>query len=565
MDGADQLGQLNIELVGIGKLIGSKHAVPKNQREFAWEDKHVNEFINDVTGAQAEDKSEYFLGTVVLTDAGKGTEVVDGQQRMATACILVAAARDYLINTKDTDNIESGSLLSREYLLHKDPKTLEINPFFELNEIDNEYFRKHIIEEPKDKTSTSFQKEIPSHVRLKRAYEMAYEAVKRIAEAPPSKPRDQLNDLIAYLKKNVKVIALVARDEASAFTLFETLNDRGLELAISDLLKNFLLGRSKTRLDEVRAKWLSMKTTLESADAGDKVVMYIRQLWCSQNGLVRDKDLYSTIKKTIANPAKAVAFADTLAKNAKTYSALLNADQDFWKQYGFNTYKSIRALNILAHTQPRPLLLAILGNFAAAEITKAIKVIESWSFRFSITNRLGGEGMEREYSKLAKEIHEGTIKNTKQLVATMKLVPNDADFKEAFQKYALRKSVLARYVLIELERTKNGDQKLEYIPNDNPEDVNLEHVLPHTFPAAGWGSFDEETHAAYANRLGNLTIMNSDDNVAADQAEFVEKKKFYAKSEIKITKEINTFKDWTIAEIEKRQNSLADLAVTRWP
>ncbi len=322
MDGADQLGQLNIELVGIGKLVGSKHAVPKNQREFAWEDKHVNEFINDVTGAQAEDKSEYFLGTVVLTDAGKGTEVVDGQQRMATACILVAAARDYLINTKDADNIESGSLLSREYLLHKDPKTLEINPFFELNEIDNEYFRKHIIEEPKDKTSTSFQKGIPSHVRLKRAYEI-------------------------------------------------------------------------TRLDEVRAKWLSMKTTLESADAGDKVVMYIRQLWCSQNGLVRDKDLYSTIKKTIANPAKAVAFADTLAKNAKTYSALLNADQDFWKQYGFNTYKSIRALNILAHTQPRPLLLAILGNFASAEITKAIKVIESWSLKHEAIGRHHETGSER--------------------------------------------------------------------------------------------------------------------------------------------------------------------------
>jgi hypothetical protein len=221
-----------------------------------------------------------------------------------------------------------------------------------------------------------------------------------------------------------------------------------------------------------------------------------------------------------------VAFADTLAASAKTYSALLTADQDFWKQYGFNTYKSIRALNILAHTQPRPLLLAILGNFAGPEITKAIRVIESWSFRFSITNRLGGEGMEREYSKLAKEIHEGAIKNTKQLIAGMKLVPSDAEFKDAFQRYALRKSVLARYILIELERTKNGGQKLDYIPNDNPEDVNLEHVLPQTFPASNWGSFDDETHAAYANRLGNLTIMNSDDNVAADQAAFSDKKTF---------------------------------------
>ncbi len=476
-----QMGQLNTELKGIGQLIKDKHSVPKNQREYAWEGKHVEDFINDITEAQSENKPEYFLGTIVLTSTSSRPEVVDGQQRMATACIVIAAARDYLIRTKDADNVKSGTLLSNKFLLFQDPKDLETYPFFELNEIDNLYFRNFIIEEPENKNSSYFRKEVPSHDRLKKAYDIAYTAITKIAEAPPNKARHQLNDFISYLENNVKIISLKAPDEASAFTLFETLNDRGLDLAISDLLKNFLLGKSGDKIEDVKNRWMAMKTTLESSDAGDSIVMYIRHLWCSEYGLVREKELYNVIKKSITNSSKALSFAEKLSSNAKQYVALLQPDQEYWKEYDFNAHKYIRSLNLLNFTQPRSLLLAVMNKFKPKEAAKAVKLVEAWSFRFSVVKGLGGAAMEGFYADLAKQVTDEKIKNAAQLSNAAKaVVPTDKDFIDAMSRYRVTKAVLARYILLEIEKTHAGVEKLDYVPNDNPSDVNLEHVLPKT-------------------------------------------------------------------------------------
>lgn len=558
------LGQLNSKLIGIGELITSRHTVPKNQREYAWEEKNVEDFINDITEAQNQHMAEYFLGTIVLTGSGPRPEVIDGQQRMATTCIFIAAARDYLINTKKRDNITSGQLLSQQYLLYQDPADLEIYPYFELNEIDNGYFRKAIIEEPTKKDLSSFHSEIPSHILLKKAYQLAQDKIKKIAEAPPGKAREQLIDLIKYLRDNVKIIALTAPNEASAFTLFETLNDRGLELATSDLLKNFLLGKSSGRINEVKTNWLAMKTTLESFDAGNSIVMYIRHLWCSEYGLVRDKELYNAIKREITNPSKAVKFSESLFGNARKYAALIHPEQDFWKVYDFNAHKNVKALNLLNLKQPRPLLLSILDQFKPKEVKKSLEMIEAWSFRFSVTKSLGGERMERLYSTLAKDVKEKKIKNAKELKDAIDIVPGDEDFRDSLEKYSVTSSILARYILIELEKTKTNQGKLEYIPNDNPQDVNLEHILPQTYPENGWNAFDEESHKAFAFRLGNLTIMVSDDNSAADQEPFNEKKKYYIKSKIQVTSELGKYSKWTAEQIKERQKELAKLAIKRW-
>ena len=559
-----QLG-LSITLKGIGELIQTRHKVPRNQREYAWEEKHIKDFVRDITEAKSEDKPQYFMGTVVVTSSLPIPEVVDGQQRMATTCIFIAAVRDYLIGTGDQNNIRSAKIIEGMYLLAEDARDLETHPHFQLNEIDNQFFREYILEgDPNKKSEKSFQSSIPSHARLMNAYLIAADAVKKIAEAPPAKAREQLNDLITYLKDKVQIILLQASDEASAFVLFETLNDRGITLAISDLLKNFLLGKAQSRIVEVKNKWHEMKVTLESAEAGEDVVTYIRQLWCSENGLVREKDLFHEIKKKVTTSNSAVVMAESLSKNSKNFVELVNPDQTYWSTYGFDAYKSVKALNIINHTQPRPLILAILNNFAVKEVKSAIRLIEAWSFRFSVTKRLGGEGMEREYSNLAMQISKGKISTTKELKAAMKLVPTDQDFKEALSIYPIKKALLARYMLIEIEKLKAGGKNLEYIPNDNPEAVNLEHILPKSYPAKYWTGFDEDEHFKYSTILGNLTLMLSGDNKVASQGSFSDKKKIYQNSEILLTKELAKYSAWTPKEIAKRQSELGDLAVKRW-
>jgi len=91
---------IDIELIGIGKAVLNKRlSVPIYQRSYAWEDKHILDLFSDIANAIANGENEYFIGSIVTTKNNTPRpEVVDGQQRLATATILIAAIRDYFFH-----------------------------------------------------------------------------------------------------------------------------------------------------------------------------------------------------------------------------------------------------------------------------------------------------------------------------------------------------------------------------------------------------------------------------------------------------------------------------------
>lgn len=119
-------------------LAHNRLAVPVNQREYAWEEEHVKDLLQDFANAVARDIS-YFLGTIVLTH-GKNKdlpEVSDGQQRLATTTILIAAIRDYFYERGD---IKRAEYREQEYLNNTDLESEQIVPKLKLNIDDNEFF-----------------------------------------------------------------------------------------------------------------------------------------------------------------------------------------------------------------------------------------------------------------------------------------------------------------------------------------------------------------------------------------------------------------------------------------
>ena len=107
---------IRIQLEGIGHLLqDSRLAVPPYQRSYAWAEKNITQLFRDLSTALVEQEQEYFLGSIVLIDSpGDRPFVVDGQQRLATITILLAAIRDYFDEKGDqrSQNIE------RDYLLN---------------------------------------------------------------------------------------------------------------------------------------------------------------------------------------------------------------------------------------------------------------------------------------------------------------------------------------------------------------------------------------------------------------------------------------------------------------
>lgn len=557
--------RINIDLLGIGQAIYNKKlAVPFYQRSFAWEDKHILDLFYDTLNAIDTGESEYFLGTIVTTKNDTSRpEVSDGQQRLATVIILLSAIRDYFLNSATEKNKVRANNVTFKYLYSQDLSTLDTIPKLRLNDADNEFFLKRVLSTP-DSADRAIKPSKESHKKIVQACVLAKDFVAGLA-AQSAKPEERLSSLVTYIHDSLKVIWVSVPDDANAFVIFETLNDRGLVLAISDLLKNYLFGISRDRITEVQQRWIQMVSTLEAIDNEEIIVTYIRHFWSSKYGSTREKDLYNQIKKNVQNKLQAIALSTALAENSKLYSAMLNTSHELWQKYGSTAREHMNTLNLLRMIQIRPLILAVLSNFSVPEAQKALRLMVSWVVRFLIVGGLGGGTLEAHYSLSAREIYNGSIKTAKQLSDQLKkIIPTDAKFQDSFSTATVSTQYLARYYLRVLEKQQRGDAHPEFIPTDNPEIVNLEHVLPQN-PSNLWNHINDEDKALYCKRIGNLALLTTPINTEAGNDSFAFKKQFYNQSEYLLTKNLTAYKSWDKDSVAKRQGELAGLAVKTWP
>lgn len=554
------LEHIKIDFHGIGHAIkNSRLQVPMYQRNYAWKKEHVDELLGDLAEAIRSGETEYFVGSIVLTD---GLEdylyVTDGQQRLATVSIIIAAIRNYFLENGEEERAKE---LENEFLLSRDRRTREPIPRLCLNAHDHDYFESAILNKPASKKIP--RADASSHKKLKIAMETITNYIQQIIKSHPKNPIEALLDWIDYIEKCCKVIWVRVPDDGNAFTIFETLNDRGLDLAISDLLKNFLFHKANKRIDEVQGYWTTMTGILEATSEDKALVIYLRHYWSSVNGLTRERELYKKVKQKISSVTAAVDFSRELSNSSAKYAALSNTSHDIWKKYGPTTRGHMETLNLLRMTRMRPLLLAILDVLSVPVIKKALKYIVDLAVRNLIVSTPGGN-LEPKYSDISVKIRKGKIKTAEQLRKACKVIfPSDTQFYDEFAVATIPKSYLARYYLRALEQTENCQRNPEFVPNANSDVVNLEHVLP-IKPHKNWSNFTEEQHKTMCLRLGNLAIMKSEDNSIAGNAKFSEKKKELIKSSLKLTKSIAKNKDWKGSDIINRQKKLAKLAVKTW-
>jgi uncharacterized protein with ParB-like and HNH nuclease domain len=552
---------LNIRLDGIAHTLSDNYLlVPRYQRSYAWEGKNVNDLLQDIGGAINDSSDEYFIGSIVASRSDvKSAEIVDGQQRLATISILLASIRDYFYENDEPDR---GKDIDTVYLQTRDLRTQESKPKLQLNAYDNDYFAKTILSPP-DSALRGEKVKRESHERILNAQRIIRDYFDNVTKTS-SKPVDLLMDWVDFLHSNVKVIWVEVPDHANAFIIFETLNDRGLDLSIADLLKNYLFGKAGNRIDEVQQRWTSMLGSLDTVGRDEVVLTYLRHLWSSLYGATREKALYIEIKKKITSRQKAIDIADDLSNNSVLYAAMLNPAHELWRKYGSNVKSHIETLTYLKLEQYKPLLLSILFSFDKPNIQEAVKYLVSCSVRYLIVGGLGGGVIERVYSDAAVNIRKNLIKNTKGLKSFMsRYVPTDIEFKNSFKTARVSQAYLARYYLIGLEKTMQGEKQPEFVPNSDEQALNLEHILPES-PSEEW-EITPEIAKAYYKRIGNLTLLKRKINENIGNKGFGNKKTEYEKSKISITKKLGTYASWSISDIEKRQKELAELAVKTWP
>ena len=539
--------------------------IPNYQRPYAWTTEQTEQLLTDLIDALGDESTDinqippYFLGNIVLIKPidKSESEVVDGQQRLTTLTILFAVLRKLL---KDND--------ITKYICQPEDKfegTPE-RPRLKLRERDRDFFEKYIqdpdgIEKLQKIHSDSLsdsQRNIVENTRLLR---------ERITKELPDE--SQKLRLTQFLLQRCYLVVVHTPDFESAYKIFSVLNNRGLDLSITDILKADIIG--KLSLSHLEAKythrWEDLEELLGRQDFTE-LFSHIRMIYAQkklESSVLKsfriyvlsregNKDPRYLIDEVIEPYAKALeniknsTFAST--KNASEINRLFG-----WLQRIGHSDWIAPAILYLKKFRHEPEQL--LKFFTHIERLAAGLMI----LKVNITKRI------RRYADLIEAIESNsdlyTFDSPLQLNIEEQQEICDRLNGDIYNNYKARNA--RQYILLRLD-----DAISDGTPNyDSYGKITIEHVLPQNPKAnSQWLNwFSSEEKEKYLHRLTNLVLLSRSKNSAASNYNFQTKKEKYFNSPVStfaLTVQVLKEREWTPQIVEARQKYLVEELKRVW-
>ncbi|MBD2183972.1 DUF262 domain-containing protein [Aerosakkonema funiforme] len=554
---------IDSQLMSVGKLLAGNYSycVPSFQRDYSWTETEVEQLWQDITETIDEGRTEHFIGSIVVNNSRKPElQLIDGQQRLSTISILMCVLRDI---AKEQGDNQLAQAISEKYLGSLNLRTRKTEPKLVLNENNNQFYQKNIVESK----GIESLRQIAKDKQLEKSSKLiidSYLCLYKFIQERMKKSID-VGEVLIQLEECVrdKLIAIViaVADEANSYLIFETLNDRGLDLSVADLLKNYLFSRAGKHIKEVQIKWATINRLAENFE----LTKFIRHYWLSRYESVTEKDLYRKMASKLKTSSDVLNFLNGLSEAAQVYGALENSQSFVWDSYDVNVKYDLERLNIFKVNQCYSVLLAAKDNLPAELFPKVLRMIVILSFRYSVISASNPNKLESAYGKIVKYIREEKPKTAKAIFEQLKeIYPKDTEFANSFaQKSLANSSRLARYILSEINSYYTGNKEL--VANPNGTELNLEHILPQSLKDLWLGEFSKADPNLYIYRLGNMTLLDSSVNRKLGNNSFQDKcAKAYQSSKLKITQEILDYPVWGPKQIEERQNKMAKAACQIW-
>ena len=525
--------------------------VPEWQRDYSWTTVEVETFWLDLVAFSDRFPGEnlrgreYFLGSVVLVLRPDAHLLLDGQQRAATATILLSVIRQYLALFRG----DAATRTNQRYITDYDDASDSNKYKLTLNRYDRDFFRNHIQDELG--SGTPLEPKLKSHELIRKArhffaekFEDEYTRLGNGQDAFRWALRIQ-----RVLTNHMAVVTVTSDDEDSAASVFETLNDRGIGLSTPDLLRNLLLRRAtEDDREEVVECWLEV---LEVAEDG-RVEDFLRHYWLSRQGDVKTRRLYREIKDHIeANDVDSLEFSRDLRQAANQYRGLVSARHD--------DPKTIELLEDLQELGAKALLPAVMSAVDVGMIDDVRLLLDAlirFFVRHNLIANLENSRLETVAYRLAKRLRQDAD-FARAHRALEEAVPALDNFETQFASVSISRQKSARYILGRLEQQLRITEEIDIAP---PHRVHVEHIYPKNPPAGSrWPH-----HTQVINRLGNLTLLSRRLNETIRNSSFDAKREAYRRSELLQTKALADLNDWNLQAIEKRQKEQARLARSTW-
>lgn len=539
-----------------------KIIVPPYQRAYSWKEQQWEDLWEDIKKSKRLNRKHYMGALVFINRRGGILEIVDGQQRLTTISILINSVVKYITEliSKNIDvekNIERRNLI-RNLIGRKSAVNLTWENILQLNNENNDFYVTYIM-------NPEFASKIPTKVistnkLLLQCQDYFYNKIQEYCSN--ENKLEQVIELAYYIAENMIFVKMVATDDLSAYTIFETLNDRGLDLSVTDLLKNYLLSLFKYQNDQrfAKSRWDEIISKVELKN----FPMFLRYYWMIYNKAVKKDELFKEIKNKIKNRKDALKFLDLLSEYADIFNALEDESNEFWDGKD-KLQRYMKSLHILKVKQCYPLLMVAMKKFEEKKYEKIFKICEIVSFRYLTICSRNPNALEDVYNKIClKIINNAEIKIEEIIKSVSPIYVKDQEFIDSFKIKVLNtksNKKIVKYILIKIEEYIDSN----FLYNIEDPKLTIEHILPEN-PNKEWKEkFKEQEIEECTYRIGNYTLMKDKDNKNIGNEEYKVKKKIYAKSNIYLTNSISKYyEEWDIDSLDKRQSELAKKAVEIW-
>ncbi|MBW4624180.1 MAG: DUF262 domain-containing HNH endonuclease family protein [Brasilonema octagenarum HA4186-MV1] len=572
------------------QLFKDFYVVRDYQREYVWEEKQVRELLEDVYKQFNINKSgsdwEYFIGSIIVCESQGVYELIDGQQRMTTAYLILCVVRDYRQKIKPQETLDSlKTFIASSHVDQNGNERLRYS--VELQYEDS----RDVLEKIAKQKNFEKSPDTSSVSRIKNAYKVAWSFFQEQFGEDEAAVQE-VKQFYACFIKNVKVVRVETKSVSHALTVFATINNRGVGLNAMDLLKNLMFIQLDSKdFDKLKKEWKEMLDILYKTK--EKPLRFLRYFIMAKYDAgerIREDRIYDWfmenkhICKYEENPFD---FIENLVKSATAFS-YFKSGQDVSGQP--NRY----LLNMSYFSTTQHLMLLLAAQHLSAELfTELCKQIENFFFVYIVT-REGTSKLENLFTQWAVKLHLVNNEITLEKFIKENIQPAKDKLAERFElafhqldQSSVPKKIM-QYILAKL--TQHIDEEAygsigayTELKNYINKKVAIEHILPQK-PGKVKFSFDKPDEIDnYIQQLGNLTLLEQSINTSIKNKTFEEKKQVYKKSKMLLTKSIaeqvtigvntavdravkdlKTFDEWNSKAIEYRQKMLTELAKKVW-
>jgi len=538
------------------------YTIPAYQRPYAWTEEETEILFDDLYDFYTDESDEenYFLGSIVLIkdDDKPASEVIDGQQRLTTLTILLAALTSKLSGEEKSD--------FKTYIIEpgRASQGIASKPRLCLRPRDSEFFKKYIQgmdfdalqKLDADNQDTEAKTNIIKNTRL------LLQKIEAVLKTP-----EQITAFGAFLVQRCFLVVVSTPTKASAFRVFSVMNSRGMSLLVTDIIKADIIGAVPDALKQKYTdKWEEMEAELTRTGFND-LFSQIRMITMKVKAKKSLQEEFYKFVLPDVDDKTSVSFIDNVLEPfSEAYSVIKNSE--YSSSAGADAVNDILCwLNRIDNSDWLPVAMVyyVKKSDDAAAMNAFLRKLErlaafmracSWDVNYRI----------ERYANVLKELE--TIDND-TFGNAIELTNDEIDefIKTLNSDMYTMVANKRNYLILRLDSfVSDGAAKYD------SKILTIEHVLPQTIkPGSEWDKLwpDELERAQWLHKIGNLLPLTKRHNSEAQNYDFSVKKDKYFKGKsgtttYALTTQVLSFQEWTPEIVEQRQKELISKYTECW-